>query len=247
MNVRCFVLDLDGVVYRGTKLVPNADRRIENLRKKGRVLFLTNNSTLTRAGYVAKLEGFGIPAVENEIITSGYASALYIKENYKKPKVFAIGEDGLKRELEMQGIETGVTSCNIVLVGLDRNLNYTKIATAVNLIQNGADFLATNLDNTLVTEDGLLPGAGSIVSAVRVASEKEPIVIGKPSHIMAGIILKKAGVAPQEILLIGDRIETDIAMGKKAGMKTALVLTGYAKQEDADRSDIKPDYVLESL
>ncbi len=245
--MKCFVLDLDGVVYRGTKLVQNADKRIEDLRKKGKVLFLTNNSTLTRAGYAEKLNGFGIPAEEEEIITSGYAVALYIKENYEKPKVFVIGEEGLKRELEMRGIKTGITSCNVVLVGLDRNLNYAKLAAALKLIQNGADFLATNLDNTLVAEDGLLPGAGAIVSAVSTASEKEPLVIGKPSHIMADIILKKAGAMPQEILLIGDRIETDIAMGKKAGMKTALVLTGYARQEDADRSEIKPDYVLESL
>ncbi|MDI6655206.1 MAG: HAD-IIA family hydrolase [Candidatus Hydrothermarchaeota archaeon] len=247
MSIKCFVLDLDGVVYRGKKLVPNADERIENLRNKGKVLFLTNNSTLTRAGCVEKLEGLGIPAEEEEIITSGYASALYIKENYPKPRVFVIGEEGLKNELETQGIKTGVSRCSAVLVGLDRNLNYTKIATAMKLIRSGASFLATNLDNALVTEDGLLPGAGSIVSAVRTACEKEPVVIGKPSHIMADIILGKAKFAPQEILLIGDRLETDIVMGKKAGMKTALVLTGYAKQEDVDRSEIKPDYVLESL
>lgn len=247
MSIKCFVLDLDGVVYRGKKLVPNADKRIENLRSKGKVLFLTNNSTLARGDCVKKLEGFGIPAEEEEVITSGYVSAIYIKENYSSPRVFIIGEEGLKNELETQGIKTGMRRCNVVLVGLDRNLNYTKIATAVKLIRSGADFLATNLDNTLVTEDDLLPGAGAIVSAVRTACEKEPIVIGKPSHIMADIILRKAKAAPQEILLIGDRIETDIAMGKKAGVKTALVLTGYAKQEDADKSDIKPDYVLESL
>lgn len=247
MSIKCFVLDLDGVVYRGTKLVPNADKRIENLRSKGKVLFLTNNSTLARGDYVKKLESLGITAEEEEVITSGYASALYIKENYSSPRVFMIGEEGLKNELETQGIKTGMRRCNVVLVGLDRNLNYTKIAAAVKLIRSGADFLATNLDNTLVTEDGLLPGAGAIVSAVRTACEKEPVVIGKPSHIMADIILRKAKAAPQEILLIGDRIETDIAMGKKAGVKTALVLTGYARQEDADKSDIKPDYVLESL
>lgn len=247
MKFKCFVIDLDGVVYRGTGLIPKADKKIATLRKRGRVIFLTNNSTLSRASYKERLAGFGIPAEEEDIVTSGYVAASYIKQRYQDPRVYMIGEKGLKEELERQGIEPFWRACDVVLVGLDRGFTYAKLATALKFIQGGADFIATNLDNTLITEKGLLPGAGAIVSAVKTACGKEPIVVGKPSQIMASIILKKLDVEPKEVLLIGDRLETDILMGKKAGMKTALVLTGYTKKEDLKHTEIKPDYVLDSL
>ncbi|MDP6460009.1 MAG: HAD hydrolase-like protein, partial [Candidatus Hydrothermarchaeota archaeon] len=148
---------------------------------------------------------------------------------------------------EEQGIEVCHRNCNLVLVGLDRGFNYDKLALALRYIEKGASFLATNNDNTLVSERGLLPGAGAIVSALKTASRKEPIVIGKPSDIMADFILTKAGVKPEEVLLIGDRLDTDVTMGKNFGMKTALVLTGYTKQEDLEKSKIKPNYVFEGL
>lgn len=246
-NAKCFVIDLDGVVYAGEKLIPNTPEKIAKMREKGRVFFLTNNSTLSRASYVEKLKKFGIFTDEESVVTSGYVAASYIKKRYRKPRVFVIGEEGLKDELAHHSIEICSNKCNVVLVGLDRWLTYEKLSTALKLIQNGADFIATNTDNTLITENGLLPGAGAVVAAVATASGKEPLVIGKPSRIMAEVIINKAGVNPGEILMIGDRLETDILMGKNAGMKTALVLTGYAKEEDLNASEIKPDYVLESL
>ncbi len=246
-KIKCFVIDLDGVVYKGSELVPGMDRRIASLQRKAKVIFLTNNSTRSRAQYVKKLNGFGIFITEDDIVTSGYAAAKYIKEKYPRGKVYVIGEDGLKKELEWQGVQVCWRDCDIVLVGLDRNINYMKLSFALNFISRGARFIATNTDNTLVTEKGLMPGAGAIVSAVRMASRKEPTIIGKPSEIVGDIILRKAGVDPQDILVIGDRLETDIAMGKKCGMKTALVLTGYATNEEVKHSPIKPDFVLEKL
>ena len=246
-KIKCFVIDLDGVVYKGNTLVKNADKRIINMRKKGRVFFVTNNASLHRKEYVRKLHGYGIPVEKEEILTSAYVSAVYIHTNYDNPAVFVIGEKGLRQELEEQGIEVCHRNCNLVLVGLDRGFNYDKLALALRYIEKGASFLATNNDNTLVSERGLLPGAGAIVSALKTASRKEPIVIGKPSDIMADFILTKAGVNPEEVLLIGDRIDTEVVMGKNFGMKTALVLTGYTKQEDLEKSKIKPDYILEGL
>lgn len=247
LDFKGFVLDLDGVVYRGKELISDSKARIASLRKKSKVLFLTNNSTRTRADYVKKLGGFGIIVDEKEIITSAYAAALYVKENYKKPNVFIIGEDGLKSELEWQGIDVGWRDSNIVLVGLDREFNYQKISRALRLIQNGADFIATNTDNTLITESGILPGGGSIVRAVETACGKEPIIIGKPSQIIGKIVLDKLKLKPEDVLLLGDRLETDIAMGNKLGMKTALVLTGVSKREDIEKSGIEPDFVLDKL
>lgn len=247
MDFKGFVIDLDGVVYRGKELISDSDRRITSLKKRSKVLFLTNNSTKTRSEYVDKLRGFGINADEKEVITSGYAAALYIKKKYKNPNVFVIGEDGLKKELEWQGIQIGWRECNIVLVGLDRSFNYPKMALASRFVQSGADFIATNTDNTLITESGMLPGAGAIVKAVQTACRKEPIVIGKPSEIIAKIALDRLKLKPEDVLLLGDRLETDIAMGNKVGMKTALVLTGCSKREDVEKSGIKPDYILDKL
>lgn len=247
LDFKGFVIDLDGVVYRGKELISDSKARIASIRKKSKVLFLTNNSTETRADYAAKLKGFGINTSEKEIITSAYAAALYIKENYKKPNVFVIGEEGLKSELSWQGIQTGWRGTNIVLVGLDREFNYQKLSLALRTIQSGADFIATNTDSTLITERGTLPGAGAIVRAVQAACGKEPIVIGKPSGIIGKIVLDKLKLKPEEVLFLGDRLETDIAMGNKLGMKTALVLTGASKREDIEKTGIEPDFVLDRL
>lgn len=246
-EIKCFVIDLDGVVYRGNELIPGADEGLARLRKKGRIFFTTNNATLHREEYAEKLMGLGIPASPYEVLTSGYVAAVHIKTYYDNSRVFLIGEDGLKRELEEQDVEVGQRKCNLVLAALDRGFNYNKLSLALKYINNGAPFLATNLDNVLVAESGLLPGAGAIVSALKTASRKEPTLIGKPSDIMADFILTKAGVKPEEILIIGDRLDTDIAMGKNFGMKTALVLTGYTKEKDLRDSKIKPDYVLDKL
>lgn len=247
MDFKGFIIDLDGVVYRGNELISDSNKRIASAKKKAKVLFLTNNSTKTRAEYVEKLRGFGINVDEGDIITSGYAAALYIKKNYKNPSVFVIGEEGLKRELEWQGIQIGWGECNIVLVGLDRTFNYSKIAKAFKYIEGGADFIATNTDNTLITEKGMLPGAGAVVSALQTVCETEPILIGKPSEIIAKIALDRLKLKPEDVLLLGDRLETDIKMGKNVGMKTALVLTGYSKREEIEKSKIKPDYILDRL
>lgn len=246
-KIRCFVIDLDGVVYLGDRLIPHADDGIARLRKRGRVLFTTNNAALHREEYAEKLMRLGVAASPHEILTSGYVAAVHIKTYYDDPRVYLIGEEGLKKELEEQGVEVCHRGCNLVLVGLDRGFNYSKLALALRYIQKGAPFLATNLDNVLLGESGPLPGAGAIVSALKTASGKEPILIGKPSDIMADFILTKAGVKPEEVLLIGDRLDTDIAMGKNFNMRTALVLTGYTKQEDLRDSRIKPDYVLDKL
>jgi|Deesub1362A_J573_1020465.scaffolds.fasta_scaffold00051_43 HAD superfamily hydrolase (TIGR01457 family) len=247
MKFKCFILDLDGVVYKGNELIEGADERISKIKKKAEVYFLTNNSTLSSEDYVAKLRKLGISAEEKEIITSGYAAAWYIRKNIPNPRAYVIGEEGLVKELRKQWIDVGHRNCNVVVVGLDRGFTYAKLAWAMKLILDGAEFIATNTDRRLITEKALLPGGGVIVKAVEEASGKKPIVVGKPSDIMAKIILEKVKAKPEEVLLIGDRLETDIAMGKKMGMKTALVLTGHTRREDVEKSSIKPDYILDKL
>jgi len=247
MTFKAFVVDLDGVVYIGDERLPGAKEKIERLRRRGRVIFLTNNSTKSREDYAKKLTAMGIETSPQDIFTSGYASALYIKEKFSHAKVFVVGEEGLRKEMETQGHEVCFRGCNFVVAGLDREFNYSKLTLASRFIREGAEFIATNLDATLITERGLMPGAGSIVKAVEVASGKEATVIGKPSKIIGELILRELDVKPEETLLIGDRLETDISFGKALGMKTALVLTGVTKEEDVKKSSIKPDFVLERL
>ncbi|NOZ58627.1 MAG: HAD-IIA family hydrolase [Euryarchaeota archaeon] len=247
MHFKAFVLDLDGVVYRGRTLLPGVEEKIAKLRRRGRVLFVTNNSTKTRAEYAEKLSSLGVEVREDEIITSAYAAALYIAEHYPRAGVYVIGEAGLRKELEWRGISVRESDCGVVVVGLDRRFTYEKLAIAQNHLLRGAELLATNRDPTLVTERGPIPGAGSIVAAVERASGRRAKLVGKPSKIMGELILRHLGAEPQDALLIGDRLDTDIAMGKALGMRTALVLTGATKREEVERSRIKPDYVLDRL
>lgn len=135
----------------------------------------------------------------------------------------------------------------MVLAGLDRGFNYTKMAIAMRNIREGASFIATNTDATLATERGFKPGGGAIVRAIEVASGKRATVVGKPSKIMGEFILRELEIEPSDSLLIGDRLETDIAFGRALGMHTALVLTGVSTEEEVEKSDVKPDYILESL
>ncbi len=247
MDFKAFVLDLDGVVYRGSEPLPGVGEKIARLRRRGRVLFVTNNSTKTRGEYVDKLSSLGIEVEEDEILTSAYAAALYVSEHWGRAGVYVVGEDGLRKELEWRGVSVRESGCSAVVVGLDRKFTYEKLATAQRHIQQGAELLATNRDPTLVTESGLIPGAGAIVAAIEVASGTRARLIGKPSRIMGELILRQLGVEAEKTLMIGDRLDTDIAMGRALGMRTALVLTGATTREDVERSRIRPDYVLDRL
>jgi 4-nitrophenyl phosphatase len=244
---KCYILDLDGVVYRGKEPIPGTEETVRHLQETGQVFILTNNSTLSRDAYVEKLKGFGIEVLREHVITSGFAAADYVKKEYPGARVYVVGEEGLKEEMIGQGLEVATEDCDVVVVGLDRRVTYEKMAAALKFIRGGAAFVATNLDRTLITEGDTLPGGGSIVKAIEYAAGVEPVVTGKPTEIMARVLLEVAGERPEDILMIGDRLTTDIAMGKTAGTRTALVLTGDDSLEDLENSKIKPDYVLESL
>lgn len=137
--------------------------------------------------------------------------------------------------------------CDCVLVGLDKEFNYTKMSKALNIILNGAVFIATNNDPFLITSEGVKPGAGSLVTAIETASGKKAIVKGKPSAFVTDLTVKELKAKPEEILIVGDNLQTDILMGIKGGMKTALVLTGASKLSDIERLQIRPDHIFESI
>lgn len=247
MGIKALVIDLDGTVYHGKTLIERADEALELLAKEYEILYLTNNSTRSRMEFAEKLASFGISCTKQQLITSGFAAAEYIKEYYPCSRVYVIGGDGLKQELVERDIALCEDDCDCVLVGLDTGFTYAKLRKALTLLLNGALFVATNTDPFLVTSEQVVPGAGSIVAAVETGSGKKPIVIGKPSAFITELILRHLQVQPHETLIVGDNLQTDILMGMKSGMQTALVLTGASKRSDIERLPFRPDYVFESI
>lgn len=245
-KLKAVILDLDGCVYVGERPVDGAATAIAELRRMGyRILFLTNNSTLSRAGYVDKLNRMGIKAEEKEILTSGMATAKYIYDVYGPSRILAVTEEGFVEEARLMG-HTVVPlerfhEASIVVVGLDRGFNYQKLRAAARAIISGAKFIATNEDRTLPTETGPDPGAGSIVAAVKAVTGVEPIVIGKPSKIIVNMALEILNVRSDEAVLVGDKLETDIRAAASAGMPSVLISRteplGYPR----------PDFVLSSI
>lgn len=247
MEFKAIVIDLDGTVYQGDNIIDDADKVIALLAKSYKVLFLTNNSTRSRADYVRKLERFGISCTKYQVITSGYASAKYIKQKYGDSRVYVIGEKGLKTELIEQDIPLCEEDCDIVLVGLDKEFSYSKMTKALTFILAGAAFIATNTDPFLITTEQVKPGAGALVASIERASGTKAIVTGKPSTFICGLLVNELKVAPNEILIVGDRLDTDIQIGIIGGMRTALVLTGATKMRDLEQSTFSPDYIVESI
>jgi len=249
------ILDLDGVIWVGKRPIQEAIEAVRKLRELGlKIMFVTNNSTRSRKDYERRLRSLGLDVNLGEIMNSGYATALLLKERYGGGSTYVVGEIGLVEELEGQGLrvltreECWKDGSDFVIVGMDREFNYWKIATAMRAIRRGALFVATNADKTFPSEMGLLPGAGSMVAAISVASGKEPdIIVGKPNAHIFEMALRKMSLDRKDVLVIGDRIDTDIEGAHRAGIKSLLILTGVTSKDEAYRSDIKPDFVLNSL
>ena len=254
-RVKTVILDLDGVIYRGQTAITGAEEATEWLHRTGRqVYYFTNNSTKTRDSYVELLAGYGISADVEHIVTSASLSARYFSENRLLPAtVLVVGEAGLTAELRSVGARVvrrrGKRPIGYVVVGMDRKFTYHKLHEAQQAIRAGAEFIATNRDATYPVEGNVIPGGGSVVAAVATAAQKEPLVIGKPSPEAGRLIARQAGVAPEEALMVGDRLETDIEMGRRAGLLTCLVLTGISRAEEADAlpPDSRPHWIIPSI
>ena len=247
---------MDGVIYRGPETVHGVPDTINKLKERGiLVVYNTNNSTSSRQMYVNRLATMGIAAKQEEIFTSAYISALALAPVYPpSSKVFVVGETGLIQEMELAGFRptqdpNDLTEVRFVIAGLDRNFSYTRLKAAMHAILHGADFYATNEDNTLPMENELWPGSGAIVAAITTAIGQRPKkVFGKPSPAAIELILEQYKLSPKEVLLVGDRFETDIAAGHAAHVDTLLVLTGVATRAEIFKQPnaLRPTYILDS-
>ncbi|QDA30581.1 HAD family hydrolase [Thermococcus indicus] len=253
------IFDMDGVLYRGNKPVDGARELIEFLKEAGiPFIFLTNNSTRDPSMYREKLISMSIDVPEEAIVTSGLATRLYMEKHLKPGKIFVIGGEGLLREMErlgwgIVGVDEarngGWREVKHVVVGLDPNLTYEKLKYATLAVRNGAGFIGTNPDTTYPAEDGIHPGAGAIIAALRASTDVEPLIIGKPNEPAFEVARERLmGFGDVgEIWMVGDRLDTDIVFAKRFGMKAVMVLTGVNTLKDIEETGIKPDLVLPSV
>jgi len=254
-QIKAVILDLDGVIYRGQTLLPGAQQITAWLRARNyQVYYFTNNSTKTRDSYVELLANFGIASDVEHILTSAFLTARYFSDNGLLPATaLVVGEAGLVEELRRVGVRVlrrrGKRPIGYVVVGMDRRFSYRKLHQAQQAIRSGATFIATNRDATYPVEDNVIPGGGSIVAAVAAAAEQEPLLIGKPSPRAGELIAHQAAIKPSQALIVGDRLETDIEMGRQAGLWTCLVLTGISTAQEAAAlpPEERPHWVISTL
>ncbi len=254
MNLKAIVLDMDGVLWRGPEPLgdlPALFARMEALGLK--IALATNNATRTPADYVQKLAGFGVSVSPQQVMTSALATALLLREDFPRGgTVYVVGQQGLVRALEEAGFEVLPPDAlpqqvTAVVAGMDRTLSYQKLMHAVLLIRRGAPFYGSNPDRTYPTPQGQAPGAGAILAAIAAATGVQPRIAGKPEPHIFRLALQRLGVRPEDALMVGDRLETDILGGQRAGMRTALVLSGVTASDQAAAWSPRPDWILPDL
>ncbi|KAF9304385.1 hypothetical protein BGZ74_001686 [Mortierella antarctica] len=271
-----FLLDLDGVLWHGSHVLDGVVDTVDFLRKNGkRLVFVTNNSTLSRANLVKKFERLGIQASEKDIFSSAFATAVYLRNILNFPadkRVYVVGESGIVDELNAVGIKTtgasddnGVVmthadfgkieqdpSIGAVVCGFDINLNYTKLAKAFTYLNNkeqGAHFILTNDDTTFPAPNGIYPGTGSLCASLVTALKRKPLVMGKPNKPMLDCFFSNYHTDPSRTCMVGDRLDTDIDFGAQGGIATLMVLTGVSTEQEAldPEQPIKPTFIIQGF
>lgn len=243
-----YLIDLDGTMYRGSEKIPAASRFVKKLVVQNiPYLFVTNNSSRTPAQVAEKLVKMDIPATEDHVFTTSMATANYLQEHYGKAGVYMIGEEGLAHALTEKKLTLVDEGARSVVIGLDREITYEKLAKACLNIRNGAAFLSTNADKAIPTERGLLPGNGSLTSVVTVSTGVEPLYIGKPESIIVEQALAVLGVDKSETVMVGDNYDTDIMAGINANMDTLMVFTGVTPKAEMAEKTVQPTYTVDSL
>jgi 4-nitrophenyl phosphatase len=252
-DAKGWIFDMDGVLYRGTETLPGVQELFDELDYRGVPFRLaTNNSMASPAMYVERLAGMGICADPKSILTSAMATGQYVLDTIgPRARVHVLGMPALTEQLLAKGdfviVDPDQETPDAVIVGLDRDVTYDKLRKAHRGIQSGAQFIATNGDVTLPTEDGLVPGCGSLIAALVASTGRHPTVIGKPEVHLLEAAVADMGVARQRCIMVGDRLDTDIAAGHSSGMLTLMVLTGVSTRDEIASAPVKPDLVFTDL
>jgi arabinose operon protein AraL len=244
------IFDLDGTVYLSDHLIPGARQAIEQLRGQGLgMVFVSNKPLQSRTDYAAKLTRLGVPTRPDDVINSSLVLTRYLSREMPGATVFAIGEPPLLEELAAGfRLSEDPDEIEVVIASFDRTFDYRKLNIGFQALRRGARFFATNADATCPIAGGEIPDAAAVIGALEGCSKRKvELVVGKPSLLIVEVALEQLGLPAGECLMVGDRVETDILMGHRAGMTTALVLTGVTRRADLTHAPAQPDYVLESI
>jgi len=249
MSFSAAVVDLDGTVYRGGELLPGAARGIAALREAGLdVLFFSNNPIKDGAAYAADLAELGIDVSPDRVYSAGTATARYLGEHHADDALLVIGSEGLKAQLREAGLAltTDPEAAEALVVSWTDTFDYDDLQAALDAGE--VPFYGTDPDRVVPTRDGRMPGSGAIVDAVAATIGREPdAILGKPSPVTRRLVLDRLGVAPEECLVVGDRLDTDLLLGDRGGMTTVLVLSGVTDRAAIADGPVDPDYVLAGL
>jgi 4-nitrophenyl phosphatase len=253
-DAKGFIFDMDGVLYRGRQALPGVADLFNALTLRGiPFLLATNNSMATQAAYVKRMAEMGVEVTEAQIQTSATVTRDFLKEQLAPGScVLYVGMPPLGQTLFtgsefVSALDEPDRKVDAVVVGLDLEFTYEKLRRASDAVREGATYVATNADATLPHETGMQPGAGSIVAAISTAAGKTPVVVGKPQTLMMTKGVEQLGVQPAEAVMVGDRLDTDVLSGHRAGLRTALVLTGVSQRADFATAEVLPDYVFADL
>ena len=249
--MECAIIDLDGTVYRSQTVIPGAREGIERLRDGGlNVVFVTNSSTKTRETCRDRLASLGIEAAVDDILTSASVTAAYVTREYPTASVLTIGSPALDHEFSQADgtLTEDPTEADVLVVGKDRSFDFETLTRGLRALESRATFVGTNEDRKVPTDSGMVPGCGALIAAISYAANQDPDQIcGKPHDPMIEVSLDKLAADPADCLVIGDNPETDIEMGRRAGMTTVLVLTGLVDRSDPLLADEPADHVVDSL
>lgn len=243
-----YLIDLDGTMYKGAERIEGASEFVEYLKEKDLpFMYLTNNSSKTVDQIAEKLNQIGVRAKPEQVYTSSLATAEYISSKKEKARVIAIGEEGLFDALRQEGLELVQEEADFVVIGIDREVNYEKLASACLEVRNGAAFISTNGDIAIPTERGLVPGNGALTSVVSVSTGVNPVFVGKPEPLIMSRALKRLGYNKEDVLMVGDNYNTDIKAGMTAGLDTLMVETGLSTFDEIKDEEHQPTYKCEDL
>jgi 4-nitrophenyl phosphatase len=252
-NIKALIIDMDGVIWKADTPIGDLPKTFNRIRERGlKFVFATNNGTKTSEQYVTRLKSFGVDVEPWQVITSAQAAAYTLSQKFPRgTRVFIIGEDGVRLALEEKGFEIlsieDAPMAEAVVMGMDRAINFQKMSEAALLVRRGIPFYATNPDKTFPTPRGEVPGAGAWFSIIVTATGVEPVITGKPFPFLVELSLEKLGTTREETLVVGDRLDTDIAAGQGAGCRTALVLSGVSTQSEANQWQTPIDFIANDL
>jgi 4-nitrophenyl phosphatase len=249
-RAKSYIIDMDGVIYRGDLCLPHVPEFLQALEDSNiPYLMATNNSTKSPQEFAEKLKGMGIDLDAGRILTSSVATRGMVEERYPEGTgVCVVGMQALHDAMFSDGyfVPAG-RDASVVVSGGHFRLTYDELKVACLAIRDGADWFATNGDKTFPTEEGIIPGSGAIIAALNAATDNSPVVVGKPSTGMIDEALQSLGTSKEESIMLGDRLDTDILAGERAGLPTMLVMTGVTDQAELESSEIIPDFIVDDL